>query len=717
MDSETLANHISRLSKKEFDELCKIVLEEIFLLHPVNVDGNNDGGADIRPISQSGRLEQVAYQISTQKTRIYEKLSNDVDKCINKLGIHSFYFLVSYPLSQVKKERYKNDIKRSHKISIEIYSPKELAEFIIDEPRAFIKILDRLQYPLPYNHNLETSYNEMALYAYTVYSSDSREIKTSIYDDEITFIISQKNGASEDEILREIETVLKLDSLNNTKKLRSRLSSLLSRKIIEQNDAKYFLSKEANEDIKNRFRIYAKELEDLSKEQSEILSVHFTWDKEDAKNAISYIANSYIIDQISILKSIKANIIAHPLFNIEDKGINKLVEYIVDKKHVSKNKAEELANELKDKASTHPLMTKIARTTIYLALENINPIASAKSLGVSRWSDFKIILDSSVALPYLCGILYEDCKKCNYDIIFKVIDELKKLETPLKIPYHYVNECASHLLNALNFTKLSPELFNDSDFVESSNVFVATYYRLKQDSKRLPNTLREFLLTFSPNLKIENADKKQWIRAIMTDIQELFVHDGIDFETFPYFSEDQQSPYYKIYAESLLKFNIEKQANLIRNDVFILFSISNDRSINRNHWIVLTRDTAMIDAGKNDLMNNWITTPRECLSLINTAKPLSECELVSLAHTIAPNASQRSLRIAAKIMDRIVALANDELQNWEFQKEIRTLKNNLISEACKESIENNSNINSKVDNFLLSRGIEMNKNIDLNSEE
>lgn len=125
----------------------------------------------------------------------------------------------------------------------------------------------------------------------------------------------------------------------------------------------------------------------------------------------------------------------------------------------------------------------------------------------------------------------------------------------------------------------------------------------------------------------------------------------------------------------------------------------------------------MIDAGKNDLMNNWITTPRECLSLINTAKPLSECELVSLAHTIAPNASQRSLRIAAKIMDRIVALANDELQNWEFQKEIRTLKNNLISEACKESIENNSNINSKVDNFLLSRGIEMNKNIDLNSEE
>lgn len=716
MDSETLANHISRLSKNNFDELCKIILKDIFHLRPINVDGNNDGGADIRLISSTGRLDEVAYQISTQKTQIEKKLFEDVQKCISKLKISFFYFLTTYPMSQVVREKHKNEIKKLYQINIEIYTPNELSEFIIDEPSTFYKILDRLGYPLPYNHNLETPYNEMALYAYAVYSSDSKQIKASIYDDEITFIISQRNGATENEILNDIGNVLRIDA--NNKILHSRLSSLLSKKIIEKKELKYFLSKNTDEDIKSRFRIYAKELENLAEEQSEILSKHFEWSKEDAKNAISYIANSYIMDQISILKSIKANVRAHPIFNnLEDKGLEKLEEYIVTNKHVSHKIANELAFKLKSQASTHPLMTKIARTTIFLALENINPIASAKSLGVSRWSDFKILLDSSIALPYLCNILYNDSRQYDDNLIFKVISRLKELETRLNITYYYINECASHLLNALNYTKFAPDVFSDIDFINSSNVFVSTYYKLKQKKRRIPDNLFEFLLTFSQNIKIQNADKKQWIRSIMTDLQGLFSHAKIDFEKIPIYSDEQCDIYHKIYTKSLCNLKIEKQSNLIKNDVLTLTFINNDYLNNKNHWIILTNDTAMIDAGRTDLMRNWITTPRECLSLINASKPLSECELISLAHRIAPNASQRSLTIAAKIMDRIVALADDKLQDWEFQENIKTFKTELISKMCKENLEDRTIINSKTDEFLVSHGIEIGKNTDLIIEE
>jgi hypothetical protein len=111
MDSETLANHISRLSKNNFDELCKIILKDIFHLRPINVDGNNDGGADIRLISSTGRLDEVAYQISTQKTQIEKKLFEDVQKCISKLKISFFYFLTTYPMSQVVREKHKNETR------------------------------------------------------------------------------------------------------------------------------------------------------------------------------------------------------------------------------------------------------------------------------------------------------------------------------------------------------------------------------------------------------------------------------------------------------------------------------------------------------------------------------------------------------------------------------------------------------------------------------
>lgn len=70
MDKETLANHISRLGKRDFEIACRLILHDIFNLIAVNVDGANDGGTDFAVFNSEGNRTKAAYQITTQKTDI-----------------------------------------------------------------------------------------------------------------------------------------------------------------------------------------------------------------------------------------------------------------------------------------------------------------------------------------------------------------------------------------------------------------------------------------------------------------------------------------------------------------------------------------------------------------------------------------------------------------------------------------------------------------------
>ena len=93
MDKETLANHISRLGKRDFEIACRLILHDIFNLIAVNVDGANDGGTDFAVFNSEGNRTKAAYQITTQKTDIRNKAYKDASKCISKLHVDRFYFL------------------------------------------------------------------------------------------------------------------------------------------------------------------------------------------------------------------------------------------------------------------------------------------------------------------------------------------------------------------------------------------------------------------------------------------------------------------------------------------------------------------------------------------------------------------------------------------------------------------------------------------------
>ena len=199
MDIETLTNHIAGLSKHYFDNACKIVLNDVFGLNAINVDGKNDGGTDFTAFTSSGDRINAGYQITTQKSAIKAKAYKDAKKSIEKLKVTRFYFFTTFNLDEIETRKIENEISKELNISSTCLSSRHIAGLILSE-NLLNKFLDESNYPLPQGFTSSFDYREMALHSYTILSDDATQMKSSIYDDTILFQLSNIESVNEGEL-------------------------------------------------------------------------------------------------------------------------------------------------------------------------------------------------------------------------------------------------------------------------------------------------------------------------------------------------------------------------------------------------------------------------------------------------------------------------------------------------------------------------------------
>lgn len=705
MDIETLTNHISNLGKDYFNTACKIVLQDVFNLNAINVDGKNDGGTDFISTNEFGERRKIAYQITTQKTDIKNKAYKDALKSIEKLGVKKFYFLCSYNLSEIETRKIENEISNDLNIQAICFSSRNIADFLIKD-NLVNKFLDDTNFQDLRSFNQSTyDYKEMALHSYTLMSEDANNLKGQIYDDSILFVLSDCTGLSEIDLISKVISFL---GLSETKMdiLKRRIGSLFGKSKIKKNtNGLIELNEISKDDIKARKMVYQKELSNLASAQIDLLrdDYNIDWTVDDSKKVSIWIANSFIIDQIASLKEVKASIVSNPIFDVEKNGIEKLKLFLIDKKGTNREKANEITQKLLDIASNHPLIVKITRASIYLALEGANPISSAKALGANRWSDFDILVEPTVAIPYICSTLYKGKVNRYFDASIKGVDRAKKLGSKLYIPYFYINECAGHLLRARKFDNID---LNEEEMQFSSNAFVANYYALKSKGIKMPASFLDYLCSFSSAIKTERDNMKDWIRPIMTDIQSLLSKANIEFVEFPFYNDGDVIQFQKEYAFYLQENNLEKPLHLINHDVYTLHYTNNDIVTNGNHWVIMTYDNSLIQVAQKSSYNGWICTPNKFLDMTEITKPLSEVQLVSLVHSVATY-SEKTLAIGARIIDKIIQYASNQMQNWEFKQEITNFKQELINSINYDN-DYTSEVDAKTVEFLKSHGISLN---------
>lgn len=700
MDIETLTNHISKLGKSYFDKACALVLNEVFSLNAINIDGSYDGGTDMITFKDNER-EKVAYQITTQKSDIKNKAYKDAEKSIDKLGVEKFYFLTTYNLSEIDQRLIESNISKELKISAVCLSPKVIAGLIINDGK-LNKFLDAVDYPLPRQHGNIIDIKEKALHSYSIFSEDTNKLKFSVYEDTILFSLFNKN-LTEDELINYALTFLNLDE-EKYDFIKKRIGGLFGKGLIKKDENSLIgLTTQSFEDLNNRQSLYDIELKNLSSAQTDLLQEKYKipWTSEDSKKISLWIANSYIANQLENLKDINVSLVNNNFYNISENGTNKLKNYLQKDKKVQFELVDEIVTELLDMASTHPLINKIARASVYVSLDGNNPIASAKAIGASRWSDVNIIVEPSVALPFICSILYNGNTNRFFKSSIKSINQAKSLDSPLYMPYYYINECAGHLLTARRYIGFE-EQAEELEF--SNNAFISNYFHLKNKGIKVPNTIAEYLATFSSAIKSERTDIKVWVRSIMTDIQSLLTSNGIEFIDVPHYDDNEIQDTELFFKETLDEMRITKKFHLFRNDIYTLKS-TNDRILKDGEvWVILSNDKSLISFSKSDHFKGWITNPIKFIEISELSKPMSESKLLSLVHSVA-TFSEKTLSLGARIMDKLINLSSKDIQNWELKAEIDKFKKETIESLNIEDPEVYNIIDTKTVEFINKHGL------------
>lgn len=710
MDVESLSNHIRHLGKIEFDYVCRLVITNCFNKFPINVDGTNDGGTDFSDIDAYGKRSKVAYQLTVQKVKFEEKFVKDAKKAIDKLGVKRFYYMTSNPMSETVARTLESQLTDELDITCICLGCKAIAELLISHGCAN-KALSNISISIPRDINLDDlDYRERTLHSYTLLSNDARNLREGIYDDTIMMILGTKSNAYDR--LSIVEEVKKMLSLTESRDemLLGRVDSLLSKHKLECNKETGVLSltAETQQEIDSRRNLYNADLSAMVSAQTDIMHDNgIEWTLDDSRKTSIWLAQRFISLQISTLNEAKSQLVLHPILGLDkkDDSITKLVSYL-QQKGASKELSKKLADDLQSLASNDPLIQKITRASMYIALEGNNPMSRSKALGSNSWDEFTMLVDTSVALPYICYTLFN---KYDYGIAkdsIRALNRAKELGIQPKITYFYVKECAGHLLSALDYIGLD---FPDYEMQYSSNAFVAHYYGMKVKGIRVPTTLLDFLATFSALVKSKYEDRKNQVRAVMTDIQGLLNSVNVEFEGVPKY-ETEDCSVYRSYRDVVEKKDPSKSRYLIDHDTWALQHLFDCTNKNGEHWLFLTYDSTLREYGRQDKSTIWITKPSKFLEFVECTQDLSESNLEEMVHLIAAS-SESTLSIGARMIDKVLEYASQDMQNYEFQSAFKQFKQESLEANDYHEVRSRDEIDKiadrLVEEFLNKKGIEI----------
>ena len=544
----------------------------------------------------------------------------------------------------------------------------------------------------------------MLLHSYNNLSDDKFNHQNQVYDDSI-LLTSKLSGplTKPDLVSKTIELLACTEGRSGL--LLRRIDALLSRRELKQREDKTLeITPDAASEFENAERLYLKEFSTLQSAQGGLMEKEFKtqWTAAHTQRSTVYISRIFIKQQLETITSSGAVISAPGLVkNIGDPLED--LKNLLKSTNLPPQKINRAADELLEQAKDSAIIQKLIRAAVYVSLEGVDPISAAKSLGAPRWADITVLLDASVVIPYICSRLYRPIGTSFFTISCHTIDQLRRLGCRVVVPSGYINECASHLLRALDYDSLND--FKE-DLAYSPNAYVANYYGLLSAGVEVPKTIQEYLKTFSSAVVRKQEDKAAWVRTVMPDIQSLLKDYGVDFEFFQTVPEAVRKDIEVEYTYQLNAARTKKVSMLIHHDVDALAHVRMQISQKGEHWIVLTWDKSMIIVGQKVPGIGWVVSPEVALDFSQPYNSLPDTKLCSISHRIAQMRA-KSHYLSAEFIENIVRHAKDQLQDWQFRARLSAFKEKLLARVDYSTPDYNAWLDAETEKFLQSENISM----------
>ena len=704
MDPDTIENHIKNLGKRDFDAIVRLILTHVYNLKTIDVDGPGDGGADMLPFADefSKRIwASISIQKTVQQASWKAKALADAKKSKEQLGSERYFFLTSRAHQSTTLREVESQISATYGMPAVCLGAKELAGMIAERElyREFAEALG-LQLNVVVNDRPDKA--EVLLHAYVALGSDRSDLRNEVYDDSLLIALHEADSSmSRDRVARSAAELLG-GGLGVQERLSRRIDSLLSHKRIEPAGVGMVaLSAATKMELKAADGIYIKELTTLASAQSQVLKdvCNLEWDNTQCESAATLLSRWFIQRQLATAEHASLNLAKTGLARTLGDPQSELRE-LLSHAGVPPKSLNKVLDEFVSLASDTPLIKKLTKAVTYVATEGQDPLKASRVLGASNWSEVTTTLDASVAIPYLCASLFAPTQgRFSYGAN-ECVHLLKKQGAHLVIPWVYVNEVSAHLLRALNYPETRD--FDDS-LGHSQNGFVAHYYQMKAAGMAVPPSLREFIEVFSKAAVQKRPSASESVRAIMSDVQPLFAEYGIQFDDISRVPQHFRKEVETAYMFKLETMKRSKAPLLIEHDVQVLANARRAKSESAEIRMCLTWDAIMIGVGKELEDCGWIVSPHEAADIVQVRLKISGAKLTALAHSLA-RVRERPSEMGARIVDRVVQLAAEQMQEWQFRNRLKIFYDEALDRIDLES-ESYREVDNEIEQFLRSEGI------------
>lgn len=712
MNQETIENHIKGLSKTDFDSVVRLLLERIFHLRAIDVDGKGDGGSDYRVFDDSNSNRTIAIQKTIQDANWETKALTDAKNAKSKLGAKRYYFLTSRAHESRLLRNLENQISTELMIPATCLGATEIAALVM-EGKLFGDFAHAIGLSLDIDFQHRPDQREILLHSYFALSDDRQNLQNEIYENALLSCLHHSSSPlSRDQLIASIVESLGLSD-HKRGAVSGRVDSLLTRRKLVKSGDVLALGAEVKTELQFADGIYQKELSQLAVVHSALISEYKgEWDQEKSQKATLLMAKSFVEEQIKVAKNASLSF-SMTGFGSKITGAKDDLEALIAESGVAASKCNEVLSKMIEISADSPLIKKLAASVVYVALETPAEYKTSIILGKSNWRQSKIIIDTSVAIPYLASSLFGPSKGrfavgSNASLLF-----LRKHGANLRMPWVYFNECASHLANATDYC-VDLDGFEDS-LKFSQNGYVSHYWQLKSQGVPVPDSLKEYLLAISESTAGASRNKPEAVRKIMLDLQPLFNEYGVGFEDIPNLPDRIVQSVQTEYVYCLQKLSRKRTQMLIDHDVKVLAHMSRELAHSSNTCICLTWDGAMIEVGRSLKNIGWVVNPVEASDLFQAGIKLSDGKLLGLAHAVA-RSQERLHELSARILDRTVSLASEKLADWQFKEKVKEFQQQAIARRATEGHLNLDKFDSETDKFLAEQGIEVPNNEPNSSE-
>lgn len=702
MNQETIERHIKSLGKLDFDNVMSLILDKIYQLRATDVDGKGDGGTDYRLYNDSAERIVVGIQKTIQEKKWQEKCYNDAKKVKSSMDAKRFFYFTTVSRAGSEYSLLEEKILNDLDMHAKCLGAKEIAGMIVD--RNLIADFARAIKLDLIAKNISIDPREVLLHHYFVLSEDSSNFQNEIIENAILSRLSINDGIySRDELVEDAMTFLNLPEMRRIK-LVSRIDALFSAgKIFKQND-KICLNVDKKNEIEFANGMYYKELNDISNEISNIISSHgVKWSHDDMSKAALLLSRAFVEEQLKNAKHSSLSLAMTGFGDVCGKDAKSELSELILQSGISGSNVHKVMQEIVDVGQKSPLISKLTGAVVYASMEEVGRSRAAIILGASVWSDVKVILDASVAIPYLCSQLFGSSSGRFSQGSSEVVNILKESGARLVIPRHYINECASHLVSAVDYCSVDGGFEDDMKY--SKNGYVSHYYNLKKMGKKVPDSLLQFIRAISKNVTVSPSDKANMVRSVMQDIQPLLLAYGVAYEHIDRIPETYTRDVEVKFAYEMNKLQRKKLGNLIAHDVEVLSHVKRLYSERGENVMCLTWDLVMISVGMENNKEGWIVSPTEASDLIQSRMKMSDGKLLSLAHSIAKTMEAPGV-LGGRIIDRVIQLSGARMADWEFRQKVSEYKEAAIARMDRNPAKFDiDQFDEETDKFLRDQGV------------